>query len=112
LIRNVDAMIVVALSQGSLSFIRWCLKRSNLSTDKNRILGAALYNTSWNGHEGVVKLLLGVEGVELSWAAESGHEAVAKLLLEKGVEPDSKDEAYKRTPLSWAAESGHEAAAV
>ena len=33
-----------------------------------------------------------------------------KLLLEKkGVDPDSKDTAYGRTPLSWAAQHGHEA---
>jgi ankyrin repeat protein len=85
-IRNVDAMIVVASSQGSLSFIKWCLKRSNLGTDKNRLLGAALCNAARNRHEGVVKLLLGVEGVE----------------------PDSKDEGG-RTPLSRAARNGHEA---
>jgi ankyrin repeat protein len=78
---------------------------------------------SWaaeNGHEAVVKLLLGEEGVEvdskdrsgqipLSWAAGNGHEAVVKLLLEKeGVEVDSKGR-YCRTPLSWAAGNGHEA---
>ena len=38
-----------------------------------------------------------------------GHEAVVKLLLEKGAEPESKDNDYGRTPLSWAAGSGHEA---
>ena len=30
-----------------------------------------------------------------------------KLLLEKGAEPDPKDE-HGRTPLWWAAEKGHE----
>jgi ankyrin repeat protein len=31
-----------------------------------------------------------------------------KLLLEKGAEPNPKDD-YGRTPLWWAAENGHEA---
>ena len=35
---------------------------------------------------------------------------MVKLLLAKdGVDPDSKDSDYGRTPLSWAAGSGHEA---
>ena len=29
-------------------------------------------------------------------------------MAENGVEPDSKDTYYGRTPLSWAAENGHE----
>ena len=36
----------------------------------------------------------------LSWAAENGHETVVKLLLEKGAEPESKDN-YGRTSLSY-----------
>jgi ankyrin repeat protein len=31
------------------------------------------------------------------------------LLREGGVDPDSKDTKYSRTPLSWAAKEGHEA---
>ena len=78
---------------------------------------------SWaaeNGHEAVVKLLLGRDDVAadsqdtygqtpLSWAAEKGHEAVVKLLLGRDdVAADSQD-TYGRTPLFWAAENGHEA---
>ncbi len=37
-----------------------------------------------------------------------GHEAVVKQLLERGVDPDSKDNKYGQTPLSWAAGNGHE----
>ncbi|KAI9765690.1 MAG: hypothetical protein M1840_007248 [Geoglossum simile] len=77
---------------------------------------------SWaaiNGHDGVVKLLLGKEGIELnskdgygwtalSLAAMSGHEAVVKLLLGKeGIELNSKD-GYGWTALSLAARSGHD----
>jgi Ankyrin repeats (3 copies) len=44
----------------------------------------------------------------LSWAARNGHEGVVKLLLGTGkVEVDSKD-SYGGTPLSWAAGNGHE----
>jgi ankyrin repeat protein len=70
---------------------------------------------SWaisNGHEAVVKLLVGKEaGLEsknndgrtsLSRAACNEHEAVVKLLLEKGAEVESKD-SFHLTLLSWAA---------
>ena len=65
---------------------------------------------SHNGHEGVVKLLLGQEEVNpnklggydqapLSYAAEGGYEGVVKLLLEREeVNPDSPDGSC-RTPL-------------
>ena len=78
---------------------------------------------SWaaeNGHEGIVKLLLGRGDVNpstpdmesgetpLLCAAKNGHEGVVKLLLGRGdVNPDSSDESG-RTPLSWAADNGHE----
>ncbi|RYP09549.1 hypothetical protein DL764_001234 [Monosporascus ibericus] len=75
---------------------------------------------AWNGHEAVVKLLLGTENVDpnskddiwgqtpLLWAAQNGHEAVVKLLLAtEKVDPDSKNN-RGQTPLSWAARNGHE----
>ena len=34
---------------------------------------------------------------------------MVKLLLEKGVELETKDKEYSRTPLSWAAGNGREA---
>jgi len=72
-----------------------------------------------NGHDRVVKQLLGREDVDpdkpgttggtpLSWAAENGHEGVVKLLLgRKDIDPDRLD-SQGDTPLSWAAENGHE----
>jgi ankyrin repeat protein len=43
------------------------------------------------------------------WAAQNGHEAVVPLLLgQEGVDPELKDKGG-RTPLGWAAWSGHEA---
>jgi len=77
---------------------------------------------SWateNGHEGVVKLLLGREDVDpnrpdkndrtpLAWAAGKGHEGVVKLLLgREDVDPNRPDE-DAQTPLGWAAIGGHE----
>jgi WD40 repeat protein len=43
----------------------------------------------------------------LSWAAENGHEAVVRILLGKGANSKAKDHS-SLTPLSWAAMSGHE----
>jgi len=78
---------------------------------------------SWaagNGHEGVVKLLLGRKDVKpdssdksgrtpLLWAAENGQEGIVKLLVgRKDVNPETPDTEYGRTPFSWAARNGHE----
>ena len=79
---------------------------------------------SWaaeNGHEGIVRLLLGQKRVNpgtpdtkhgrtpLSWAAGNGHEGIVKLLLgRQDVNADTSDPVFGRTPLSWAAEKGHE----
>ena len=72
-----------------------------------------------NGHEGVVKLLLGREDIDLNrrdkygrtplgYAAIKGHEGVVKLLLgREDVDPNRLGE-YDRTPLGCAAEHGHE----
>jgi ankyrin repeat protein len=70
------------------------------------------------GHEGVVKLLLGMENVDLNptdvdgrtplgCAAINGHEGVVKLLLEReDVDPDKPD-IQGATPLLLAAYNGH-----
>jgi len=79
---------------------------------------------SWaagNGHEGIVKLLLGRKDVNpdtpdtergrtpLCWAAGSGHEGIVKLLLgRKGVNPNTTETKHGQTPLLWAAVTGHE----
>jgi len=72
-----------------------------------------------NGHEEVVKTLLGWEEVSpdkpgnrgktpLIHASSSGHRGVVKILLQqKEVNPDKPDEDC-RTPLLYAASSGHE----
>ena len=74
---------------------------------------------AWNGHEGVMKMLLGREEVNpdkpdkwgstpLSGAARNGHEGVVKILLgREGVNPDRPDK-WGSTPLSFAAGNGHE----
>jgi len=77
---------------------------------------------SWaarNGHEGVVKILLGRDDVNpdkpdingrtpLWLAAWNGHEGVVKILLGRdSVDPDKSDN-YGQKPLSWAARNGNE----
>ena len=45
----------------------------------------------------------------LSWASGEGHENIVKLLLgREDVNPDIPDTKYGQTPLSWAAEYGRE----
>ena len=70
-----------------------------------------------NGHEGIVKLLLGHKDVNpdssdesgltpLAWAAINGHEKIVKLLLERGdVNPTSSSESGE-TALAMAARNG------
>jgi ankyrin repeat protein len=41
------------------------------------------------------------------YATANGHKIVVKLLLEKGVELETKDTRYSRTPLSYAVGNGH-----
>ena len=72
-----------------------------------------------NGHEGVVKILLGRDdinpdkednngGTPLWWAAYNGHEGVVKMILGRDdVNPDKPD-INSRTPLWCAANNGHE----
>ena len=72
-----------------------------------------------NGHEEVVKILLGQEAVNpdkrdndgctpLSYAASRGHEGVVKILLGRHeVNPDRPSN-HGLTPLSYAARNGHE----
>ena len=74
---------------------------------------------AWNGHQGVVEVLLRRNDVDpnkqciggrtpLLCAAWWGHEGVVRILLERGdVNPD-KPEALGRTPLWCAAEYGRE----
>ena len=74
---------------------------------------------AWNGHEGVVEILLGRGEIDpdkpdnkgrtpLSFAAWSGREGVVKILLgREEVNPDKPDN-DGQTPLSYAAEIGHE----
>jgi len=72
-----------------------------------------------NGHEEVVKILLGRDDVNpdkpdsnsqtaLLCAAQNGHEGVVKVLLERDdIDPD-KPSKYGRTALFYSAHNGHE----
>ena len=74
-----------------------------------------------NGHEGVVKILLGQEEVNpdgpdkrgrtpLSYAVGGGYEGVVKLLLEQEEVNTDKPDDRSRTPLLYAARGGYEGA--
>ena len=74
---------------------------------------------SSEGHEGVVKILLGRSDIipnkpdrsgqtPVTCASISGHGGVVKMLLEhRGANPQKSDAGY-RTSLPWAASNGHE----
>ena len=106
----------VVQAAGLLIGMRYVNPDSSSKSGRTPLMRAAA-----NGHEGVVKLLLGQKDVNpdtpntkngrtpLSLAAKNGHEGIVKLLLErKDVNPDTPDTGYGRTPLSWAAKKGHE----
>jgi len=73
-----------------------------------------------NGHEAVVKLLLGRKEINpdrpgndcrtpILWAARNGHGAVVKLLLgREDVDPNRIDD-WLQSPIMWASQNGHEA---
>ncbi|KAH7129661.1 putative ankyrin repeat-containing protein [Dactylonectria estremocensis] len=73
---------------------------------------------SYFGLEQIVKLLLGIDNVEvdsrdgtyqrsaLSWASENRFDDIAKLSFSKSPKIDARDR-YGRTPLSYAAWNGH-----
>jgi len=73
--------------------------------------GTPLSGAALNGHEGVVKMLLGRDddndgGTPLLWAARNGYEGVVKMLLARDdVGPDKPDK-HGQTPLFWAIENG------
>ena len=78
---------------------------------------------SWaagKGHEDVVRLLLGRDGVDinsrddrgmtpLSWAAQTGHEAVVSLLIERDIIDINTKDIGGNTPLMFAAKRRHKA---
>jgi len=71
------------------------------------------------GHDGAVKLLLGLEDVSpdtpdddgrtpLSWAAGNGHDRAVELLLEREDVSSDRPDNYGQTPLSLAAWTGRD----
>ncbi|KAH6984419.1 hypothetical protein BKA56DRAFT_462149, partial [Ilyonectria sp. MPI-CAGE-AT-0026] len=73
---------------------------------------------SCNGHDGIVKLLLGSKQVHadrpdksnrtpLWWAIGGAHKSVAKVLIDFGASPGRTDK-HGRTPLIFAVGRGHE----
>jgi len=94
------------------------IEMQGYSTSEKYLMGdSSLAWAARNGHDEVVKMLLGRGEVDpdepnrygqtpLSYAAEKGNEEVVKILLEREeVSPDFQDD-NGRTPLSHAAEGG------
>ena len=115
-----------AASQGNEAIVELLMKKRGIragSLDEDGSRGEdgsiSLWQAAGNGHAGVVKLLLGYNGVNpnisrgyretpLLRAAMHGHDQVVMLLLEsKHVDHNSVDSSG-RTPLSWAAGSWHD----
>ena len=105
---------------GIVEFVATIINVEGCGIDQQDCMGnTPLVWAAYNGHEGVVKLLLGQEDVDpnrpdkydqtpLWCAAAQGHEGVVKLLLgRKDVDPNRSDEGDK-TPLWCAAANGHE----
>ena len=114
-----DIWLLKAAVEGQEVVVQWLLNNCAELNSENSRGRTPLSLAAMNGHEAVVKLLLGRDDVEadsrdrwgqtpLSMAAQNGHEAVVKLLLSRDVEADPKDK-DGQTPLSLAAENGHEA---
>ena len=93
--------------------------RDDVEVDsKDKYGQTPLWWAARNGHEAVLKLLLGTTAnveveddrdgrTPLGWAAYHGHEEVVKLLLEKAANVDARDR-FGKTPQSWAAYHGRE----
>ena len=97
------------------------LEREDVNPDSHSMSGETPLSVApKNGHEGIVKLLLGREDFNLNalnkisgqtlllWAAENGHEEIVlRLLGREDIYPDWETKPGQ-TPLSVAAKSGHE----
>jgi len=108
---------------GIVEIVATILERKECDVNATDDIGStALIWASREGHEEVVKMLLGWDGVNpnqadtmygetpLSWAAERGHDGVVNMLLAREeVNPNQADTDCSRTPLLWAAANGHEA---
>ena len=89
----------------------------DVNEEQNELGVTALMMASVNGHEEIVRMLIG-NGAEvdkaretgataLMLASELGHESIVEMLLEKGAEVDkAKNDGW--TPLMIASQEGHE----
>ncbi|KAJ6780196.1 hypothetical protein PWT90_04456 [Aphanocladium album] len=99
--------------------IPWFKSRTEYGSTGHHRTDHGLTPLSWaarNGHDKVVKLLLGKANIEakdnrsqtpLSWAARNGHRAVVQLLIDTGKANIESKDGIGRTPLSYATENGH-----
>ncbi|GKU10651.1 unnamed protein product [Fusarium langsethiae] len=116
-----QTMLAVAAENGDSKMVTFLLENGALPNPKpkGKYGKAPLTYAAMKGHETIVKLLLGFEGVAidaedqderspLTHAAEHGHEGIVKLLLERGANPQLRDRyQYGGYPIHRAAEGGH-----
>ena len=87
--------------------------------DKDSMGHTPLAWAAGNGHEAVIEILLGREGIDpdkpgeagrtpLLQAARNGHEGVVRMLLERDDVNPNKPDVDGRTPLWWASNTGCE----
>ncbi|KAH6848202.1 ankyrin repeat protein [Chaetomium sp. MPI-CAGE-AT-0009] len=100
-----------AVSEGSVDRVEMLLNQFVDVNDRNGEGRTPLSLAAENGHDAIVKLLVGKDSVKpdtpdndgrtpLSWAAGNGHDAVVGVLLgNNSVKPDTPDK-LGRTPLS------------
>ena len=115
-----EQQLYAVASQGDLEQVAAALNQG-VAIDWRNLNAASttpLHIAAQQGHEAVVRLLLGrgasIDATDqehrtaLHTAAQQGHEAVARLLLGHGASIDATDH-ESRTPLHTAAQQGHEA---
>ena len=105
---------------GIVEIVTLLIEKGGCDVNQRDCIGSTpLVWAALNGHEGVVKVLLGQDDINpntangsgetsLWCAAENGHEAVVETLLgQDGIDPD-RASGYGETPLCCAAKNGHE----
>ena len=118
--KNIASPLYYASFGGFRNAVECLLRRGADVNAQGGYYGNALHAASHQGHEAVVKLLLGSGNVDvyskanggrtpLLTAAINGHEAVVKLLLGSGNVDINWNDNIGWTPLSSAATYGHEA---
>jgi ankyrin repeat protein len=108
-----------AAEQGDLARVRDLIRHGANVNAEDATGCTALYRAAYNGHKGVVKLLIGTAGcavnshgrltghTALSLAAEDGNLAIVRLLLQvDSINVEGGESAACRVPIALAAQNG------